>query len=139
MNLPSHVFPGQWKQPDVVGAAASGVNLVYFTVDTEEHATRFIKDVFRKGFVNSVQMFDSNFERSYLKLGQPTTEKSRVRLEMVVPAGNVGSLISWVNNNNPVQYDYPVADLTVLDVTGGNSEYVNWAKTAHSIDYSKLQ
>ena len=54
VNIPAHVFEGEWKEPVVAGAAASGVNLVYLTVDTEEHATRFIKDMFRLGYVSSV-------------------------------------------------------------------------------------
>jgi len=82
--MPNHTFPGTWQLPTVVSGGGSAISLAYMTVDSEEHATRFVKDLFRHGFVSAVQMFDGGFERSYLKFGRPTTEKSRVRLEMVV-------------------------------------------------------
>lgn len=83
--MPNHTFPGEWQQPVSVSSGGSvGVSLASMTVDSEEHATRFVKDLFRLGYVSAVQMFDGGFERSYLKFGRPTTEKTRVRLEMVV-------------------------------------------------------
>jgi uncharacterized protein involved in tolerance to divalent cations len=72
-------------------------------------------------------MFDGGFERSYLKFGRPSTEKTRVRLEMVVPDTNVSNLIKYVNNNNPTMYDYPVPDVYVIPVTKGNKKFISWA------------
>lgn len=116
----------------------SGVSLAYLTVDTEEHATRFVKDLFVKGIVSAVQMIDGGFERSYLKFGRPSSEKNRVRLEMVLPDDNIKKLIEYTNNNNPTLYDYPVPDLTVIPVTKGNNKFVKWAEKPHKIDYKKV-
>lgn len=89
-------------------------------IDTEEHATRFIKDIFKEGLVSAVQMMEGGYDRSYLKFGTPTTETKRVRLEMTVPDDRVASLIDYANNNNPTQYDYPVPNVTVVPVTLAN-------------------
>jgi hypothetical protein len=95
------VLPGDWQEPKTKSDSASGVSLAYLTVDSEEHATRYVKDLFKQGLVSAVQMFDGGFERSYLKFGRPSTERNRVRLEMVLPDDNIKKLIDYTNNNNP--------------------------------------
>lgn len=112
--------------------------MAYLTVDSEEHATRFIKDLFKEGLIAAVQTMDGGFSRSYLKFGTPSTENKRVRLEMTVPDGRVANLINFVNMNNPTQYDYPVPDVTVIPVTTGNAEYISWAKASGKVDFSKI-
>jgi uncharacterized protein involved in tolerance to divalent cations len=137
--MPNHTFNGEWGTPNVVGGGGSvGISLASMTVDSEEHATRFVKDLFKHGYVSAVQMFDGGFERSYLKFGRPTTEKTRVRLEMVVADGQLTGLIDYVNNNNPTMYDYPVPDVTVIPVTQGNQAFIDWAKAPTKIDYDKV-
>jgi len=137
--MPNHTFSGDWQSPTVVsGGGSAGISLASMTVDSEEHATRFVKDLFRHGFVSAVQMFDGGFERSYLKFGRPSTEKTRVRLEMVVADSRLSALIEYVNNNNPTMYDYPVPDVTVIPVSSGNQNFVDWAKAPTKIDYDKV-
>ena len=109
------------------------------TVDSEEHATRFIKDLFKEGLIAAVQTMDGGFSRSYLKFGTPSTENKRVRLEMTVPDNRVATLINYVNNNNPTQYDYPVPDVTVIPISTGNAAYINWAKSSGKVDFSKIE
>ena len=139
VNQPNHTFPGEWKEPNHVQQKTNtSISLAYLTIDSEEHATRFIKDLFKNGLVAAVQMIDGGFERSYLKFGRASTEKTRVRLEMVVPDDKVKLLIDYVNNNNPTTYDYPVPDLTVIPITGGNTKFINWAKNPTKIDYKKI-
>jgi len=109
------------------------------TVDSEEHATRFIKDLFKYGLVSQVQMFDNNFERGYLKFGRPSTERTRVRLEMVVDDANVKKVIEFVNNHNPTLYDYPKPDIVFIPITNGNTEYIEWARNSRKIDFKGLE
>ena len=55
-NQPKHQFPGTWEAPEhfpkIETKNNSGVSLAYLTVDTEESATRFIKDLFKRGLVS---------------------------------------------------------------------------------------
>lgn len=132
------MLPGDWQEPKTKSDSASGVSLAYLTVDSEEHATRYVKDLFKQGLVSAVQMFDGGFERSYLKFGRPSTERNRVRLEMVLPDDNIKKLIDYTNNNNPTEYDYPVPDVTVLPVTKGNNKFVQWASAPEKIDFAKV-
>ena len=53
-----------------MGSSATGIYLVYLTVDSEEHASRFVKDLFRLGLVAAVEMQEGGFDRSYLKFGR---------------------------------------------------------------------
>ena len=108
-------------------------------IDSEEHATRFIKDLFHNGLVAAVQMMEGGYDRSYLKFGTPSTETKRVRLEMTVPDNRVANLINFVNLNNPTPYDYPVPNVTVVPCTTANPAYAKWAKESGKIKYSKIQ
>lgn len=138
VNQPKHLDGPDFKAADAAIASKSGISLAYLTVDSEEHSTRFIKDLFKEGLIAAVQTMDGGFDRSYLKFGTPSTEKKRVRLEMTVPDDRVPKLIDYVNNNNPTQYDYPVPDVTVIPVTTGNAEYIKWAKASGKVDFSKV-
>jgi len=130
---------GDFKKASPTVASKSGISLAYLDIDTEEHATRFIKDLFHNGLVAAVQMMEGGYDRSYLKFGTPSTETKRVRLEMTVPDGRVANLIDYVNNNNPTQYDYPVPNVTVVPVTLANPAYVQWANESGKINYSKIK
>jgi len=46
---------GDFQKANPTGGAATGIYLVYLTVDTEEHATRFVKDLFRLGLCAAVE------------------------------------------------------------------------------------
>ena len=51
-NMPSHFQPGvDFKAAKEQGTSATGIYLVYLTVDSEEHASRFVKDLFRLGLI----------------------------------------------------------------------------------------
>lgn len=137
-NQPRHIFKGEWKSAELTTGSKSGISLAYMTIDSEEHATRFIKDLFHNGLVSAVQMMDAGFDRSYLKFGQPATEKTRVRLEITLADDNVAKLIDFTNNNNPTPYDYPVPDVVAIPIVTGNSDYISWAKGAGKIEYDKI-
>lgn len=127
-NQPEHLNGPEFKKADLITKAASGISLAYLTVDSEEHATRFIKDLFKNGLIATVQLQEGGFQRSYLKFGRPSSEVQRVRLEMTTSNDKVAALIDFINLNNPTMYDYPVPDVTVLPITTGNPEYIKWVK-----------
>lgn len=77
-----HMQDGDFKAGSVLGGGGSGVSMVYLTVDTEEHATRLIKDLFKNKLCATVQMQEGGFTRSYLKFGRPSSESQRVELEI---------------------------------------------------------
>jgi len=54
-NIPDHLQKGDYKKATKPIASATGLYLVYLTVDTEEHATRFVKDLFRLGLCAAVE------------------------------------------------------------------------------------
>ena len=37
-------------------------------------------------------------------------------------------LVDFVNQNTPVDYDYPVQDVTVEPISQGDSKYIQWIK-----------
>lgn len=127
-NQPTHLNGPEFKKPDVAKTSSSGISLAYLTVDSEEHATRFIKDLFKNGLIAAVQLQEGGFQRSYLKFGSASSEVQRTRLEITTSNDKVAALIEYVNLNNPTMYDYPVPDITVLPITTGNPEYIKWVK-----------
>ena len=78
--MPAHMTKGDYKPATLQGASSTGIYLVYLTVDSEEHASRFVKDLFRLGLVAAVEMQEGGFDRTYLKFGRIQTEKGRTRL-----------------------------------------------------------
>ena len=131
--------PGDFKKATAAVASVSGISLAYLDIDTEEHATRYIKDLFHNGLVAAVQMMEGGYDRSYLKFGTPSTETKRVRLEMTVKDDKIANLIDYTNTNNPTQYDYPVPNLTVIPVTLANPAYVKWVGESGKIEYDKIK
>lgn len=129
VNQPKHLNPEDFKTPALQTSSASGISIVYLTVDTEEHATRFIKDLFKNKLCAAVTLQEGGFERSYLKFGRPSTESSRMSLEITTENGKVTELVDYINHNNPTEYDYPVPNVTVLPVADGNKAYLDWVKT----------
>lgn len=127
-NQPTHLNPPEFKKAELLSASSTGISLAYLTVDSEEHATRFIKDLFKNGLIATVQLQEGGFQRSFLKFGRTASEVQRVRLEMTTSNDKVAALIDFVNQNNPTMYDYPVPDVTVLPITTGNAEYIKWVK-----------
>lgn len=143
VNQPIHLQKGDYKTPVLKQASATGTYLVYFTVDTEEHATRFTKDLFKRGLVAAVEQQDGGFDRSYLKFGRISTEKGRSRLQMTTSGSKVLELIEYCNNENPTNYDYPVPNSHALPISMGNELYLNWvtkqtSSAAGKINYSTL-
>ena len=55
-----------------------------------------------------------------------TSEPNRIRLELSTSDDKVTKLVEYVNNNQPTPYDYPVPDITVLPVSGGNEKYLEF-------------
>lgn len=54
VNQPKHLDGPDFKPADAAVASGSGISLAYMTVDSEEHATRFIKDLFKEGLIAAV-------------------------------------------------------------------------------------
>merc|ERR1711934_105022 len=82
VNMPSHMHQGDYKAATTMGTSATGIYLVYTTVDSEEHASRFVKDLFRLGLIAAAEMQEGGFDRTYLKFGRIQVEKGRSRLQM---------------------------------------------------------
>ena len=57
-----------------------------------------------------------------------TSEPNRIRLELSTSDDKVTKLVEYVNNHQPTPYDYPVPDITVLPVSGGNDKYLEFIK-----------
>lgn len=127
-NIPKHFNKGDYQAASGPDGSASGVVLVYLTVDDDEHATRFVKALFNKGLIAQANQYEGNFERTYLKLGRMATERGRDKLELITTNNKVADLIDYVNNNNPTSYDYPVPDTVALPVKTGNPKYLSWAQ-----------
>jgi len=119
---------GDFKEATVTGGGGSGNSVVFLTVDTEEHATRFIKDLFKNKLCATVAMQEGGFSRSYLKFGRPSSEGARMELEIITQNEKVKELIDYINNNNPTEYDYPVPNATVLPIEDGNKLFLKWVK-----------
>lgn len=49
---------------------------------------------------------------------------------MTTASTKVPALIDYVNDHNPTPYDYPVPDVTVIPVKGGNKDFLTFAKTS---------
>ena len=79
-NMPDHMQKGDYKAASNAGSSGTGIYLVYLTVDSEEDASRFVKDLFRLGLIAVAEMQEGGFDRSYLKFGTISTEKGRTRL-----------------------------------------------------------
>lgn len=128
-NVPKHLNKGDFKAAEAP-ETASGSNIVmaYLTVDSDEHATRFVKALFQNNLIAEANLYDGGFERTYLKLGRMTTEKSRDKLELTTTEDRVAKLIDYINTNNPTEYDYPVPDTVVLPVETGNTKFLSWVK-----------
>jgi uncharacterized protein involved in tolerance to divalent cations len=127
-NVPIHKNAPDFKKADGSAASASGVVIVYLTVDDDEHATRFVKALFNKDLIASANQYEGNFERTYLKLGRMATEKGRDKLELTTTGDKVAALIDYINQNNPTSYDYPVPDVVAIPVETGNAKYISWVK-----------
>lgn len=124
-----HMQKGDYKKADAGAASGSGISLVYLTVDSDEHADRFTKQLFSKGLIATAVTQEGGFQRTYLKFGRMTTEKGRDRLELTTSNDNVKALIDYINDNNPNSYDYPVPDISVIPVENGNPAFVKWVKS----------
>jgi uncharacterized protein involved in tolerance to divalent cations len=57
-----------------------------------------------------------------------TAEANRIKMELTTSDEKVLKLVEYVNNNQPTPYDYPVPDITVLPVSGGNEKYLEFIK-----------
>lgn len=126
--MPVHHTAEDFHDPATPPASATGISIAYLTVDTEEHATRFVRQLFKEKLVAVVNTQEGGFERSYLKFGRPSTEVGRTRLTMTTTNDKIPALIDFINQNNPTSYDYPVADVSVLPVNQGNPAYIEWVK-----------
>ena len=65
VNIPKHISASEFKPANKV-ASATGISWVFFTVDNEEHATRFIKTLLDKKLVAQVNDQEGNSDRTYL-------------------------------------------------------------------------
>lgn len=101
---------------------------MFVFMDTEEHARRFTKDLFKNKLCSAVSI-EGTSNRSYLKFGEPVTETGRSKLTIHLPNEKVNALIDYVNDNDPSLYDYPVPDIYALPIKGGNPEYISWVQT----------
>jgi uncharacterized protein involved in tolerance to divalent cations len=127
-NMPHPVQPEAWKKAEDKAPAKSGVSVAYLTIDNIEHALDFSKRLFKEGLVSAVQMQEGDNQREYLKFGRMHSDANRVRMEMTTSTEKVTALIDYCNHHNPTPYDYPVPDITVLPVSGGNKDYLEFIK-----------
>jgi len=51
MPIPKHHEKEDFAEQAVAPASNSGVSIAYLTVDTEEHATRFVRQLFKEKLV----------------------------------------------------------------------------------------
>ena len=49
-------------------------------------------------------------------------------MEMTTDTDKVTKLIDYTNHHPPSPYDYPVPDILVQPVKGGNKDYLKWVK-----------
>ena len=113
--------------------------MVYLTVDAEEHASRFTKDLFRLGLVAAVEMQEGGFDRSYLKFGRISTEKGRTRLQMTTSETRLAELIDYINDENPTHYDYPVPNTVAVPIRIANPKYIEWVKKQTTSESGKIK
>jgi len=82
VNQPGkHINPGEFSKVDVYNGYTGGIGIsqVYVTVDSEEHASRLAKDLFKNNLASEI-LIEGTGNRSYLKFGQPVTEVTKSRL-----------------------------------------------------------
>lgn len=135
------LYPKDFKPPaDIAKPSDTGIYLAYFTVDTSEHAFRYIKDLFLAGLCPDASFEEYGVDRSYLKFGKLSTNPDRVRVQITLPGPKVTPLIEYINTNNPSSYDYPVQDIIVIPVQNANPEYVKWIneQSNKKIDYKEI-
>ena len=134
------LYPKDFQKPGEFAASESGIYLTYFTVDTSEHAFRYIKDLFAAGLCPDASFEEQGIDRSYLKFGRLSTDPNRVRVQVTVPTEKVNPLIEYINEHNPSSYDYPVQDVYVVPVQNANTEYVKWIneQANKKIDYKEI-
>jgi hypothetical protein len=65
VNNPKHITASEFKPANKV-VSSTGISRVFFTVDNEEHATRFIKKLLDKKLVAQVNDQEGNSDRTYL-------------------------------------------------------------------------
>jgi uncharacterized protein involved in tolerance to divalent cations len=127
---PGHLDPINFEASKAGQKSGTGLSIVTLTVDTLENTELFLRRVFHEGLCSRAQIIDGGFERSYLKLGSAHDEDHRVYLEMTTTHEKVAELVDYANKHPPVNYDYPVPDLTVLAIKDGSRAYVEWALSA---------
>ena len=62
------------------------------------------------------------------------TDTGKVFLKMTTSDDRVAELIDFINENNPTNYDYPVADIQVEPISAANKSYIEWVKAHTSKD-----
>lgn len=126
-NVPKHLTKNDFQAAD--GTAESDVVQVSLTVDSDEHATRLVKALFNQNLIAQADQIEGNTERTYLKLGRMATEKQRDTLQLTTTHDKVASLIDYINQHNPTDYDYPVPNTVAVPVKTGNADFLNWVHT----------
>mmetsp|Transcript_15819 Transcript_15819/g.24350 ORF Transcript_15819/g.24350 Transcript_15819/m.24350 type:complete len:221 (-) Transcript_15819:320-982(-) len=53
-HMPHHHDPTEHHDPSIAPSSASGISVAYLTVDSEEHASRFVRELFRHKLVAQV-------------------------------------------------------------------------------------
>ena len=148
VNMPNHLWANHWNKnasndympTDEAPPDQTGIFMAYLTIDTSEHAFRFIKDLFRIGLCADAYFEESGVDRSYLKLGKLATNPDRVRVQLTLAESRVVPLIDYINQNNPSTYDYPVQDTIVVPIKTGDPDYIQWVieSAKKKIDYNAV-
>jgi uncharacterized protein involved in tolerance to divalent cations len=117
-----------FKRVGVVSSTGTGICLVNLTVENEEKATRFVKELMSRALIAEAEVEENDFERQYLMFGTQHTDKGKTFLKLTTTDRRAPELVNYINQNSPNTYDYPVPDVTVTPISAANTKYVNWVK-----------
>ena len=89
-----------------------------------EDAKQFIKQLFEQGLISTAELETTGITREYMMFGQLQKETQKQRILLTTTDDRVDKLVSFINENSPNPYEYPVRELEVVPISDGNSEYM---------------
>lgn len=128
--IPGHQNPSDFAPSKGGQKSATGVSIVYLTIDTLDQTEHFLKKVFHEGLCSKAQYLDGGFDRAYLKFGEMHEDTHRVYVELTTVQDKIKPLIDYINKHPATPYDYPKPDVTVVGVKDGSKAYIEWAQSA---------
>ena len=80
-----------------MSATGTGICYVNLTVEDEEKATRFVKELMDQALVADAEIEENDFERSYLMFGQQHTDTGKIFLKLTTTDARTPELINYIN------------------------------------------